>query len=127
MENKTEARRLAARYERLRKKLVKTGPVRAGTLYGRIDDRDDPRWPGTRKKYGPYYQWTFKREGKTVSANLSGSQAPLWRRAIAEHRKLETILAEMRDISRKLLEATTQGPQRREHNKRTRASARQTL
>jgi len=51
------------------------------------------------KDYGPYFQWTRKRAGRTVIQNLSASQARKWEKAIEENRKLENILEKMRDLS----------------------------
>ena len=61
---------------------------------------------------GPY-QWTWKQEGKTVTVNLSASQARAFQRAIDNHRELTSLLAEMRVLSRQILEATTVGVKKR--------------
>jgi len=72
--------------------------------------RDDPQAPGKQKTYGPYYyQWTFKRKGKTVTVNLTASQAKTYQQAINNHRKMEKTLEEMRTLSLQILEAKTQG------------------
>jgi len=68
------------------------------------------------KTYGPYYQWTFKESGKTVTVNLSAAQLGAFRRAIKRQRQVEKLLAEMRQLSRQFLEATTQGVVRRKTN-----------
>jgi hypothetical protein len=65
------------------------------------------------KSFGPYYQWTFKEAGKTVTVNLTAEQAESFGQAIARHRMLEETIAEMRALSRKILEATTPGVKRR--------------
>ena len=61
------------------------------------------------KSYGPYYQWTFKEAGKTVTVNLSAAQLGAFQRAITRQRQVERLLAEMRGLSRQFLEATTNG------------------
>ena len=53
--------------------------------------------------HGPYYQWTRKVDGKTVTVNLSAEQAKLLENWIAAGRELDRIVAEMERIS---LEAT---------------------
>jgi len=100
---------LRRRYERLRRRLAKVGWVLHGTITARYDRRVGPGRPPR----GPYFQWTFKRDGKTVTVNLSASQAKAYQKAIDEQRKLEKLLAEMRALSRQFLEATTQGVKRR--------------
>ena len=73
-----------------------------------------PAWGERRRKvYGPYHQWTWKQEGKTVTVNLSASQARVFQRAIDNHRKLAALVGEMRTLSRQILEATTVGVKKR--------------
>ena len=79
--------------------------------------RADPQAPGREKTYGPYYQWTFKRTGKTVTVNLTASQAKTYQRAIDNHRKMEKTLEEMRTLSLEILEAKTQGVRKRKPRK----------
>ena len=106
-----------ARYARLTARLAKLGFVLQGTITERTIVRDDPAAPGKQKTYGPYYQWTFKRKGKTVTVNLAASQAKTFQRAIDRNRKLAAVLREMRSLSRTILEATTTGVKKRKPNK----------
>ena len=101
------------RYRRLTARLAKLGLVLQGTITRRTMVRDDPKAPGKQKTYGPYYQWTFKRMGKTVTVNLTASQAKTYQRAIDNHRKMEKILEEMRALSLEILEDKTQGGRKR--------------
>ena len=78
--------------------------------------RKDPDKPEEKKTYGPYFQWTWKRDGKTVTVNLSASQAKAYQRAIDNHRKLEEILHEIRELSLDILEETTRGVRKRKRN-----------
>jgi hypothetical protein len=55
------------------------------------------------------YRWTRKVNKKTVTASLSKDQAQLIAEAIANHRKLETILKEMRELSEITLLGSAQG------------------
>ena len=115
------AERLRRRFERLAARLGKTGWVLVGTIRPRWIPARQPSGHGTpavpggapKKLLGPYYQWTFKERGKTVTVNLSASQVQAFQRAIDEQRKLEKLLAEMRLLSRPFLEATTRGVKRR--------------
>lgn len=101
------------RYARLTARLSTLGVVLQGTITARTMMRDDPQAPGKQKAYGPYYQWTFKRKGKTVTVNLTASQAKTYQRAISNHRKMAKILEEMRTLSLQILEAKTQGVKKR--------------
>ena len=105
--------RLERRHEELARKIAALGPVLMGTITQRKITRDVPDAPGGKKEYGPYYQWTFKRDGKTVTVNLSAQQAKKYQKAIDEHRKLERLLNDLREASLQLLEATTQGVPKR--------------
>jgi hypothetical protein len=102
--------RLRRRIECLAAHLSRTGCVLVGTIR--------PRWMRARRgkakrRIGPYYQWTFKDQGKTVTVNLSAAQVKPFQQAIDCQRRADQILAEMRALSRLFLEATTQGVKRR--------------
>ena len=117
MKKETEIRQMKRRYALLAARLAKLGPVLQGTITERTVLRDDPRRPGEKKTYGPYYQWTFKRDGKTVTVNLSASQAKAYQRAINNHRRLEDTSHEMRELSLQILESTTTGVVKRKTKK----------
>lgn len=109
--------RLKRRYQSLAGKLAKTGPILQGTITERTVKGDKDKKQKPQKAYGPYYQWTFKREGRTVTVNLTKEQARLYQKAIDQNRKVEEILKEMRDLSEKILEAQTQGVKKRKSGK----------
>jgi hypothetical protein len=100
-------------YERLAGRVAKLGLVLQGTITERTIIREDPQDEGKEKIYGPYYQWTFKKDGKTTTVNLTASQAKAYRKAIENHRTLEEITQQMRELSLQILEATTEGVERR--------------
>jgi len=104
---------LRRRHARLTARLGKLGLVLQGTITPRTIVRDDPAEPGRHKTYGPYYQWTYKRSGKTVTVNLTEAQAKTYQKAIDEHRTLETLLEDIRITSLQILEATTPGVAKR--------------
>lgn len=108
---------LEKKYLRLKKKLLSLGPVLQGNIIPRIIQCEDPKNPGQRKDYGPYYQWTRKREGKTITQNLSASQSKIYANAIEENKKLEKTLMTMREISLKILELTTESVPKRKRRK----------
>lgn len=109
--------RIERRYQSLADKLAKTGPILQGTITERTvkGDKDKKQKPG--ESYGPYYQWTFKRVGKTVTVNLTKEQARLYQKAIDQNRKVEEILKEMKELSEEILEARTQGVKKRKSRK----------
>jgi hypothetical protein len=112
-----ELQRLKKRYARLAARLATPGLLLQGSIVERIITRPDPQDPHHPTSIGPYYQWTFKRNAKTVTVNLSASQLRPFRKAIDNNRKLEALLAEMRTLSRQILDATTKGVKRRKpHN-----------
>lgn len=100
---------LRLRYEKLAEKLAQTGLILQGTITERsIEHKDNPE-----KIYGPYYQWTWKKEGKTVTVNLTASQAKVYQKAIDNHRKMENIIQQMRNTSLQICEATTESVKKR--------------
>ena len=104
---------LRRRYARLKARLADPGWILRGTITERFDTRESPKGSGRFVTRGPYDQWTFKRRGKTVTVNLTASQAKVYEKAIANHRKLEKVLREMREVSLEYLEATTESVRRR--------------
>lgn len=117
MENKDEVGLLQKRYKRLTARLATIGPIVQGSIAERTITKEDPRNPDQPKTIGPYYQWTFKRSAKTVTVNLSAAQVKVFQKAIDNNRKLESVLTQMRDLSRQIIEATTKGVQKRNRNK----------
>lgn len=111
--NEKDLERLRKRFEALKKSLLMLNHVAQGTITERWIERDDPKRPGEKKKRGPYFQWTFKRKGKTVTVNLSQSQAEIYRKAIEENRNLNDIVDQLRAISLEILEKSTEGVKKR--------------
>jgi len=96
--------------DKLRGKLAATGFL----LQGTIAERNIQRGTGSKKKnYGPYYQWTFKEDGKTVTVNLSPSQVGEFQKAIDNNKEAEAALEKMRNLSREILDISTPGVIRR--------------
>ena len=50
-------------------------------------------------RHGPYYQWSWKQAGRTVSCYLDRDRAKLCRKWITNSRRLERILKRMRILS----------------------------
>ena len=113
MKTERTSKTLRQRLDRLRARLARLEWILQGTITERFDTRESPKGSGRTVTRGPYYQWTFKRQGKTVTVNLTKPQAKVYQIAIDDHRELEEILSEMRAVSLAFLEATTDSVQRR--------------
>jgi hypothetical protein len=55
------------------------------------------------QRHGPYFEWTYKVNGKTVNVKLSPQAAPLYLAATKQNRKLKALLARMERLSRTAL------------------------
>ena len=122
MKKSTSLDRMNKRYQALCSRLVQPGPILQGSVSERIIKGKEGQKQKPGKTYGPYYQWTFKESGKTVTVNLTRQQAQKCRKAISNNKKLEETLKEMRVLSRKILEAKTKGVNKRKlQNKRRKA------
>src|SRR6266545_651409 len=55
------------------------------------------------KRHGPYYELTYKANGKTVNVKLSPEAAPLYKAASHQHRKLKTLLNRLDKLSKTIL------------------------
>jgi len=104
---------LFARYELLKQQLAGTDLIVQGTILERTITRNDPNSSDGKKTYGPYYQWTFKKLGKTVTVNLSASQAVDYHNAIDNNKILVETINEMRQLSELILKTTTDGVRKR--------------
>jgi hypothetical protein len=99
----------ASRYRELVAQLADVGYIAAGSISrrhtrcGNLKCRchgDPPRM------HGPYWQWTAKIEGKTVTRRLSQSEAELYQEWIANDRQLRAIITQMRQVAGKATELT---------------------
>jgi hypothetical protein len=105
------------RFQELQQELASLGYILQGTVTNTTMTRPRTRRTSQTKTLGPHYQWTWKKGGKTVTVCVSAEQAQAIQQAIAENRRLESILAEMRSLSLVLIEATasTSGIKRRKY------------
>jgi len=51
--------------------------------------------------HGPYYQWSYKLRGKTVSRRLTPEQAKLCEEWLENHHRLKNIIRKMETLSLK--------------------------
>ena len=55
------------------------------------------------KRHGPYFELTYKVNGKTVNVKLSPEAAPLYQAASLQYRKLKTLLNRLEKLSQTIL------------------------
>lgn len=101
----------ADRYARLAAQLVPEGWICTGSAVARTYRRGAAG--GRKTRSGPYYSWTRKQKGRTVTTALSRTQYDLLRAAIRRQRKLAAILAAMHALSIRSILAATPGVERR--------------
>src|SRR5437764_15307663 len=95
------------RYRELAAQLATIGLIPSGSLTRRYTRcatpgckcHADPPQP-----HGPYYQWTAKVNGKTVTRRLSATEAELYEEWIANDRPLRDPIQQMRQIAAKATE-----------------------
>lgn len=85
---------LETRYAALRQELAGIGYLSQGSVYRRPAGQSGNR-----------FTWSTKVKAKTVSLALSEEQAEWLEKAIAEHRCVKTVLAEMHRLSRQIMRA----------------------
>ena len=100
--------KMIKKYQKLKEALMEIGPIQQGTILPRTIQKKTTKEQGEMKTYGPYFQWTRKVKGKTITNNLTSSQAETYNKAIDEYKKLKNILNEMMELSSKILDNTTQ-------------------
>ena len=101
---------LQARYEKYARSLTAIGPICQGTVIKRNDVRQRG---GKTKTYGPYYLWTRKLEGKTLSIAITQQQYSALKEAIANQKKLDKTLSQMRSLAEEIIFAQTPGVKKR--------------
>lgn len=55
------------------------------------------------KRHGPYYELTYKANGKTVNVKLSPQAAPLYQTAAQQYRKLKKLINRLENLSQTIL------------------------
>lgn len=107
MPRATASERLAnyeRRYQELAEQLPGIGMISTGSVIQRYTRcansgckcRAEPPQP-----HGPYWQWTTKVAGKTVTQRLTDAEARLYQEWIANDRQLRTVIQQMRQIAAK--------------------------
>jgi len=94
---------LDRQYEQLRHGLSQVGYLSQGSVQDRT----------ARQGGGAGYQWTRKVAGKTVSVSLTREEFEQMQRAIENYRQLQRLLAQMENLSRKIIFRRAPHPDRR--------------
>jgi hypothetical protein len=68
------------------------------------------------KRHGPYYELTYKPNGKTVNVKLLPEAAPLYKAASMRYRKLKTLLNRLEKLSQNILRLQAKLAQPKHHN-----------
>jgi hypothetical protein len=92
------------RYRELAAQLAEIGLISSGSVTRRYTRcatsgckcHDDPPRP-----HGPYYQWTAKVNGKTITRRLSAHEATLYQEWIANDRRMRRLITQMRQVAAK--------------------------
>jgi len=95
------------RYRKLAGELATIGLIHSGSVTRRYTHcatpgctcHADPPQP-----HGPYYQWTAKINGKTVTRRLNEREAELYQEWIANDRQLRRLIQRMRQLAAKAAE-----------------------
>jgi hypothetical protein len=96
----------AQRFRQAQQELQQLDYFFKGTVLKRMMKCGQPQCARHRdpsKRHGPYFEWTYKTNGKTVNVRLSPQAAPLYQAATKQHRQLKAILAKMERLSRTAL------------------------
>jgi hypothetical protein len=107
---RSRAQQLAAyqrRYRALAAQLTDIGYITAGSITLRSTRCGSPNCrchADPPQLHGPYWQWTAKVRGKTVTRRLSESEANLYKQWIGNDRQLRAVLTQMRQIAAKATE-----------------------
>jgi hypothetical protein len=72
------------------------------------------------KRHGPYWEWTYKSQAKTVNIKLSPASGPIYQAAVRQYRKLKSLLTRLERTSRTALAALAR-QEETAHQKRNRS------
>ena len=99
----SRAQRLAdyqRRYQELADQLGEIGFIAAGSITSRHTRCANPNCRcHAGQPHGPYWQWTAKINGKTVTKRLTSDQAQRYQRWIDNDRQLRAIIKQMRQTA----------------------------
>jgi hypothetical protein len=95
------------RFRELKRGLEQIDCFCKGTVLKRMMKCGKAYWPcasDPTKRHGPYFELTYKDNGKTVNVKLSPQAAPLYQAAAQQYRKLKTLLQRLDKLSKTILQ-----------------------
>lgn len=102
--NKTK---LENKYKQLQKELSQIGYICNGSIMSLYRKCGKPKCGCNENpeiKHGPYYIWTRKEKGKTITRSLSEERFKRCQQCIKNYKKMEQIIEEMKKISIQIFE-----------------------
>ena len=93
---------LEKKYEKLKEQFLKISYICIGsinTVYTKCGNDYCICSKDETKKHGPYYLWTRKNKGKTISIRLSKNQVRVCKKFIDNNKKLKDLITKMIDVS----------------------------
>ena len=106
--NKPNRRRLRQRTQALRREIAAMDFVSSGTLLMRTKTCGRPTCPcatDPEARHGPYFEFNRRVDGRLVHRVIPATLAPRVRRALANYRRIQGLLAEWeRETVKELLE-----------------------
>jgi len=100
--------RHAQRFLELKQELLDVGYFCKGTVLERKMKCGQPGCAchtDPAKRHGPYWEWTYKLNGKTVHVQLTAEAGPIYQTASRQHRQLKLALARLERLSRAALKS----------------------
>ena len=99
--------KLENKYKQLQKELSQIGYICNGSIMSLYRKCGKPKC-GCKEnpeiKHGPYYIWTRKEKGKTITRSLSEERFHQCQQCIENYKKMERIIEEMKKISIQIFE-----------------------
>jgi len=95
------------KYRELAAELATIGLIHAGSVTRRYTRCATPGCKchaDPPQRHGPYYQWTTKTNGKTVTRRLTEPEAALYQEWIDNDRRLRHLIGQMRQLAAKTAE-----------------------
>lgn len=98
---------LEKQYKQLQKELGQIGYICQGSimsLYRKCGKPECSCREDRSMQHGPYYIWTRKEKGKTITRSLSNERFQKCYQCIQNYKKMEQIIEEMKRISTQIFE-----------------------
>lgn len=103
------------RVRQLARQLARTGFLKTGSVirhYARCGNPDCRCQRDPAQRHGPYYRWSTKVAGKTVTRHLRDEEGRLYVEWIANRRRVREILREIERVSEKAAATALKDPER---------------